>query len=669
MNPSTKILVTLVLALGLVLAGASASFAAVWTDQPDYAPGSQVTIHGDNSDGASYLAGEPVFVDVWGPNSFHVSSEPNNPTAGANGAWSWQFTLWNSANAVGEYRYTATGRTSSVSQSGMFSDADYEYRIEQTSIYPSTGVCESTITVHATLQICKYPGWGCTSWAPAEGKYLKFGFGNNTSAATTWSLPTQTDANGHAAANIKVPNGAVSLWAWYALREGYNYIESIAFNTPTLTLAVSDATYDGNQHGKTVTLTNACGSWRPQYVAYSGGVGTTYRSDSAPTNAGSYQVEAVDYWGDVFIYGYKEFIIARAPASVTPNDFTRQYSDQNPILTGSFSGFLAKDGVTASYNTTANPASAPGDYDVTATLSPPAVPNAFDVLDNYDVTDNMGTLRIIKEDAHVSFDPTNPATLQASAPGGSLNAGALTLKVNVQEQPDLPTETAADGDINDAGLTVTLAPSAGGDTITLNCSALAAGPGYVIKTFTCTNGVAIPVGAYEVTASVTGNTYVGVGYDVFTVDDPSPGFATGGGWFYWPGTGDKTNFGFTTKYHKSGNNLQGSLLVIRHHQDGTISRIKGNAPEELKLRNAGGCSIATFSGKATYKTWDAALRAYVNSGGNAFSVYAEDCNNPGSGVDSFWVRSVGNLALPMPAPSNKVQIGGGNIAVAHAAKE
>ena len=60
---------------------------------------------------------------------------------------------------------------------------------------------------------------------------------------------------------------------------------------------------------------------------------------------------------------------------------------------------------------------------------------------------------------------------------------------------------------------------------------------------------------------------------------------------------------------------------------------------------------------------------YVNSGGNAFSVYAEDCNNPGSGVDSFWVLSVGNLALPAPAPSNKVQISGGNIAIPHTAKK
>jgi hypothetical protein len=155
----------------------------------------------------------------------------------------------------------------------------------------------------------------------------------------------------------------------------------------------------------------------------------------------------------------------------------------------------------------------------------------------------------------------------------------------------------------------------------------------------------------------------------FTIDDPIPGFANGGGWFYWPGTTDKTDFDFTMKYNKSGTNLQGSLLVIRHHQDGTISRIKSNALGGLALQNIGGCGIATLSGKATYMTWDSRLGAYANSGGNAFSVYVEDCNNPGSGGDSFWVRSVGNLALPMPAPSNKVQIGGGNIAVVHAAKE
>jgi hypothetical protein len=40
--------------------------------------------------------------------------------------------------------------------------------------------------------------------------------------------------------------------------------------------------------------------------------------------------------------------------------------------------------------------------------------------------------------------------------------------------------------------------------------------------------------------------------------------ATGGGWFYWPGTTDRTNFGFTMKYNRRGTRVQGNLLIIRH---------------------------------------------------------------------------------------------------------
>ena len=46
------------LVLGTVVAALMVSTvagAAVWTDQPDYHPGSVVTISGDNSDGAGYL--------------------------------------------------------------------------------------------------------------------------------------------------------------------------------------------------------------------------------------------------------------------------------------------------------------------------------------------------------------------------------------------------------------------------------------------------------------------------------------------------------------------------------------------------------------------------------------------------------------------------------------
>jgi hypothetical protein len=151
------------------------------------------------------------------------------------------------------------------------------------------------------------------------------------------------------------------------------------------------------------------------------------------------------------------------------------------------------------------------------------------------------------------------------------------------------------------------------------------------------------------------------------VYDPSLGFATGGGWFYWPGTTDKTNFGFVMKYNKGGTSPKGSLLVVRHFADGTIARLKSNALTALALPSAGLCGIATFSGKATYMEWISG--AYVNTGNIVFSVYASDCNNPGTGLDSFWVRSTGKLSMPGTGSGGAITIGGGNIAIPHTGKK
>jgi uncharacterized repeat protein (TIGR01451 family) len=94
---------------------------AVWTDQSDYAPGSIVTIAGDNSDGAGYIAGESVVVNVQGPGNYEASCTAG---VGGSGSWSCQVTLASDASAVGSYAYTATGQTSGVSQGGSFTDAN-----------------------------------------------------------------------------------------------------------------------------------------------------------------------------------------------------------------------------------------------------------------------------------------------------------------------------------------------------------------------------------------------------------------------------------------------------------------------------------------------------------------------------------------------------------------
>jgi len=288
--------------------------------------------------------------------------------------------------------------------------------------------------------------------------------------------------------------------------------------------------------------------------------------------------------------------------------------------------------------------------------------------DNYNPATASETVTAYIEDANITFDGTNPATLQVSSPGGSLDSGALSLRVDVQEtSPDLAAGTAQPGDISNAGpLTVTLTPLSGGSPISLDCSySEVSGSDYsAVKTFTCTNSTILAVDTYDVEATSSGNFYASrPGYDGFTVYDPSLGFATGGGWFYWPGTTDKTNFGFTMKYNNKGNSVKGTLLVIRHYAGGTIARIKSNALEGLALQDSGGYGIATFSGKSTYMIWDPDLSEYVNKGGIPFAVYAKDANDPGTNPDYFWIRSGPNLTMSNPAASNAVVPLGGNIAI------
>ncbi|MCJ7584458.1 MAG: hypothetical protein MUO30_06780, partial [Anaerolineales bacterium] len=112
---------TAALVIALLLSPFNA-LASVWSDKSGYGPGSVVTIQGDNSDGAGYLPGETVHVDVIGPNDYSASCDASVDDTGA---WSCQVTLAADESAVGEYTYTATGLTSGVSQGGTFAGVGF----------------------------------------------------------------------------------------------------------------------------------------------------------------------------------------------------------------------------------------------------------------------------------------------------------------------------------------------------------------------------------------------------------------------------------------------------------------------------------------------------------------------------------------------------------------
>src|SRR5206468_8541 len=95
-------------------------------------------------------------------------------------------------------------------------------------------------------------------------------------------------------------------------------------------------------------------------------------------------------------YNTALFTIEKAVASVTPNAASKTYGTADPALSGSLSGFLAADSVTATYSRTAGDTVAGGPYTITAVLSPAAV------LGNYSITYNTALFTIEKAVASVT---------------------------------------------------------------------------------------------------------------------------------------------------------------------------------------------------------------------------------------------------------------------------
>ncbi len=121
-----------------------------------------------------------------------------------------------------------------------------------------------------------------------------------------------------------------------------------------------------------------------------------YNSTAAPATAvGNYAITPSLLDPDSKLGNYTvnssngTLIINKAPLSVTPDSKSRAYGSANPSLTGVISGIQNSDDITASYSTSATPASAVGNYSITATLADPG-----SKLGNYMLTQNTGTLTV-----------------------------------------------------------------------------------------------------------------------------------------------------------------------------------------------------------------------------------------------------------------------------------
>ncbi|MEN8166416.1 MAG: Ig-like domain-containing protein [Pseudomonadota bacterium] len=339
-----------------------------------------------------------------------------------------------------------------------------------------------------------------------------------------------------------------------------------------------------------------------------------------------------------------------------PSEFTTTWTELPSSLSLSGSCLPSADGSSCSWTLDGQVLVGAGPYTIALTLS-----------DGQFAPSVATELSVTQEYASAVFDDANPVSVRVASDGGT--SGLFDLVVYVTETvPDLPAGLAAPGDITLANVGISLVPVGPGGTVpgtacTTNDSLTG------VRILTCSfNGV--PVETYTVEVTIGGNFYSGSAEDVLTVYDPSLGFTTGGGWFNWPGTGEKTNFGYTMKYGSNETNVKGSLLLIRHLADGQKYRIKSNALDGLAIGQDPTVPYgwASFSGKATYLE-PGMLEAEGNHG---FTVYVEDRDEPGSGTDRVWLTTrdkvgltIPAMSLPETAPDNAVAIQGGNIVAPH----
>jgi sugar lactone lactonase YvrE len=187
---------------------------------------------------------------------------------------------------------------------------------------------------------------------------------------------------------------------------------SITAKPVTITAGSYTGTYDGNAHAPSACVSSYAGVTCADSPASVGpGVGSGVVNPVPSYTSGN----ALDYTVTT-VAG--SFSITKLSASVTPNPATKVYGTSDPALSGTLSGFLAADGVTATYSRTSGESVGGSPYTVSATLSPAAV------LANYAVTYNTANFTITKATPTVSWSAPSAITYGTVLSGTQLNAVA-----------------------------------------------------------------------------------------------------------------------------------------------------------------------------------------------------------------------------------------------------
>src|SRR5207244_618974 len=196
------------------------------------------------------------------------------------------------------------------------------------------------------------------------------------------------------------PTGAAASFAGDLSFAGTSGSSSLIVSKANATVVVTPytVTYDGNSHTATVTsITGVCGETEAT-VGTVDVSGTTHIMATASPYTDTWSFTGTANYNDIAA-GPSTTItdtINKKPASVTPNVASKTYGDADPALTGTLTGFVAADGITATYIRTSGETVAGSPYTISATLNPAGE------LGNYDITYNTANFTINAKAASVT---------------------------------------------------------------------------------------------------------------------------------------------------------------------------------------------------------------------------------------------------------------------------
>ena len=272
-------------------------------------------------------------------------------------------------------------------------------------------------TGSGTLVVTQNQTIGITTHAPASSAYgSTFPVAATASSGLTVAITTTggCSGSGSGSATITMTSSATSCVVHY------NQAGSVIYNpapevTETTTATKAALTITANDQSKTYgqTVTFAGTEFNASGLKFNDTVTsvslTSTGAAATATVAGSpYAIVPSAAVGNGLsnyniTYNNGLLTVAKKDATWTTNPNSKTYGDSDPVplTTGSGSGFLAGDNVTATYSRTAGETVAGSPYHIAATLSPAGV------LGNYNISNNGADFTINKKNATWTTNPNS----------------------------------------------------------------------------------------------------------------------------------------------------------------------------------------------------------------------------------------------------------------------